>query len=82
MSQLLVRNLLPSIKEILRVRAMQHGVSMEAEARDILCKELMRKEATNTLSQQVTRLFGRTGFVKGEGIAELKGHAIQPVSFE
>ncbi len=36
MAMLPIRNLDPTLKERLRVRAAQHGHSMEAEARDIL----------------------------------------------
>jgi plasmid stability protein len=36
MSSITVRNLDPSLKERLRVRAAQHGHSMEAEVRNIL----------------------------------------------
>ena len=36
MSSITIRNLDPSIKERLRVRAAEHGHSMEAEARRIL----------------------------------------------
>jgi plasmid stability protein len=36
MSSITVRNLDPAIKERLRVRAAEHGHSMEAEARSIL----------------------------------------------
>jgi plasmid stability protein len=36
MAMLTIRNLDPAIKERLRVRAAQHGQSMEAEARGIL----------------------------------------------
>ena len=36
MSTITIRNLEPSIKERLRVRAAEHGHSMEAEARRIL----------------------------------------------
>jgi antitoxin FitA len=36
MSSITIRNLDPSIKERLRVRAAEHGQSMEAEARRIL----------------------------------------------
>jgi plasmid stability protein len=36
MAMLTIRNLDPTLKERLRVRAAQHGHSMEAEARDIL----------------------------------------------
>ena len=36
MSSITIRNLNPAVKERLRVRAAQHGHSMEAEARDII----------------------------------------------
>jgi plasmid stability protein len=36
MSSITIRNLDPGVKERLRVRAAQHGRSMEAEARRIL----------------------------------------------
>jgi hypothetical protein len=36
MSSITIRNLDPAVKERLRVRAAQHGRSMEAEARNIL----------------------------------------------
>jgi plasmid stability protein len=36
MSSITIRNLDPSVKERLRVRAAEHGTSMEAEARRIL----------------------------------------------
>jgi plasmid stability protein len=40
MSSITIRNLDPSIKERLRIRAAEHGHSMEAEARRILQTEL------------------------------------------
>ena len=36
MSSITIRNLDPAVKERLRIRAAQHGHSMEAEARSIL----------------------------------------------
>ncbi len=49
-SSITIRNLDPAIKERLRVRAAQHGHSMEAEARRILqstLKEPVRAPAAN-----------------------------------
>lgn len=40
-----IRNLDPAIKELLRIRAAQHGQSMEAEARRILQTVLTPQEA-------------------------------------
>jgi len=36
MSSITIRNIDPAVKERLRVRAAEHGHSMEAEARDLL----------------------------------------------
>ena len=50
MSSITIRNLDPAVKERLRVRAAQHGRSMEAEARSILqttLKEPERQPARN-----------------------------------
>jgi plasmid stability protein len=44
MSSITIRNLDPTIKERLRVRAAQHGHSMEAEARQILQTTLKEPE--------------------------------------
>jgi len=44
MSSITVRNLDPAIKERLRVRAAQHGHSMEAEVRSILQTTLKEVE--------------------------------------
>ncbi len=44
MTTLTIRNLAPAVKERLRVRAAEHGHSMEAEARSILACALARQE--------------------------------------
>jgi len=43
MSSITIRNLDPALKEKLRVRAAEHGHSMEAEVREILGAALARK---------------------------------------
>jgi len=60
-----IRNLDPSIKERLRVRAAQHGHSMEAEARRILQTALMpqRGSPTRHLYDQVRARFAPLGGV-------------------
>jgi antitoxin FitA len=45
MSSITIRNLDPGVKERLRVRAAQHGRSMEAEARRILQSALNASDA-------------------------------------
>ncbi|MGC8731582.1 MAG: FitA-like ribbon-helix-helix domain-containing protein, partial [Halothiobacillaceae bacterium] len=42
MAALTIRNVDESIKQLLRIRAAQHGVSMEEEARRILREALVR----------------------------------------
>jgi plasmid stability protein len=44
MSSITIRNLDPTVKERLRIRAAQHGHSMEAEARSILQSTLREPE--------------------------------------
>ena len=44
MSSITIRNLDPAVKERLRIRAAQHGHSMEAEARSILQSTLKEPE--------------------------------------
>jgi len=44
MSSITIRNLDPAVKERLRIRAAQHGRSMEAEARSILQSTLKEPE--------------------------------------
>ncbi len=44
MGQLLVRNLDDNIVRLLKIRAAQHGQSMEAEHRSILKEVLIKKE--------------------------------------
>ncbi|HJU20157.1 MAG TPA: Arc family DNA-binding protein [Stellaceae bacterium] len=44
MSSITIRNLDPALKERLRIRAAEHGRSMEAEVRDILQTALGRSQ--------------------------------------
>jgi plasmid stability protein len=68
MSSITIRNLDPSIKERLRVRAAEHGHSMEAEARRILQTALTvagRKPARN-LYDRIHARFAPLGGVELE----------------
>ena len=63
MSSITIRNLDPGVKERLRIRAAQHGRSMEAEARSILqstLKEPARLPARN-LYQRIRARFEPLG---------------------
>ena len=65
MSSITIRNLDPAIKERLRVRAAEHGHSMEAEARRILQTALSasgRRRCAN-LYERIQALFAPLGGV-------------------
>jgi len=75
MASLTIRNLDPAIKELLRVRAAQHGQSMEAEARNILRSTLWAGPAREiNLAEAIRRRFAPLG-----GIDDLAPHASVPV---
>ena len=81
MAQILVRNLEDRLKGRLQRRAKQHGRSMEEEARDILRNALREEEASSAgLGTEIAALFRGAGLK--EEIPELRGHEIEPVTFE
>jgi antitoxin FitA len=71
MASLTIRNLDPAIKEGLRVRAAQHGRSMEAEARVILQSALQNFERPRALdlAEAIRRRFAPFG-----GVDDLAAH--------
>lgn len=72
MSQLLVRNLDPGVKERLKVRARRHGRSMEAEAKAILQEAVSREpQPGGKLSEQIACLFKGIGLKPGEELERL-----------
>jgi plasmid stability protein len=81
MAQLIVRNLEQSVKARLQRRARRHGRSMEEEAREIL-RNAMRGDQTASggLGSDIAALFAGVGL--DADIAELRGHDLQPASFE
>ena len=56
MSSITIRNLDPAIKERLRVRAAEHGHSMEAEARRILQTALTEQSLVTALEVSILHL--------------------------
>lgn len=58
MASLTIRNVDDTTKTALRVRAAQHGVSMEEEARRILRDALVRPSSPGGLGQRLTQRFG------------------------
>jgi plasmid stability protein len=72
MSQLLVRNLDPGVKERLKDRARRHGRSMEAEVRSILGEAVSRElQPSGKLSEQIASLFKGIGLKPGEELERL-----------
>lgn len=69
MSSITIRKLDPALKERLRVRAAEHGHSMEAEARDILngvLVEVANEETGLDLARRIRALFAPYGKVELE----------------
>nr|WP_294530959.1 Arc family DNA-binding protein [uncultured Rhodopila sp.] len=68
MSSITIRNLDPAIKERLRVRAAEHGHSMEAEVRRILQASLQQPERPpgRNLYERIHARFGPLGGVELE----------------
>ena len=65
MSSITVRNLDPATKERLRIRAAEHGVSMEVEARRILSDAVASKQPREVnLAEAIRRRFAPFGGVE------------------
>lgn len=60
MAALTIRNIDDAIKQSLRVRAAQHEVSMEEEARRILREALIRVSQPQPLGQRLKQRFAET----------------------
>ena len=64
MANLTIRKIDPAVKERLRVRAAQHGRSMEEEARRILNDACAPVETPRSLGELALELFGPEGGVE------------------
>lgn len=73
MASLVIRNLDDRLKEQLRVRAAQHGRSMEEEVRVLLRRALETEEPVTNLADLANLLFGN------EGGVELEAHPPAPI---
>lgn len=62
-ASLTIRRLDPSLKRKLRVRAAEHGRSMEEEAREIL-RSALAAQKTGGLVDSIRRRFAAAGFVE------------------
>lgn len=63
MATLTIRNIESTVKERLRVRAAEHGHSMEAEARRILQTALTKKPSGRGLAERINARFAALGGV-------------------
>jgi len=80
-AQLVVRNLENAVKVRLQRRARRYGHSMEEEARDILRDAVKGEDVpAQGLGTEISALFAKVGL--DSDIQELRGHEIQPASFE
>ena len=67
MAQIVVRNLAEAVKSALQQRAARRGVSMEAEAREILQRALLRPSTARAgLGTRIRERFARVGGVELE----------------
>ena len=74
MAALSIRDLDESVKERLRLRAAQHGRSMEAEVRSILADAVADQTTGRGLAQALIARFGHAGGVE----LELPGRTTPP----
>ena len=63
MASITIRNLDAAVKRRLRVRAAEHGRSMEEEAREILRRAVGAPAAPGNLGETIHRRFGAIGGV-------------------
>lgn len=64
MASLTIRNLEDALKASLRIRAAEHGRSMEEEARQILRKSLVRERPSGGLGSRIASRFSAVGGVE------------------
>jgi len=80
-AQLVVRNLEDDVKAKLRRRAAAHGLSMEAEVRDILRAAVQQPDQpTGGLGSEIAARFKGIGL--DQDIPELRGHPVKPATFD
>jgi plasmid stability protein len=81
MAQFVVRNIENRVKAQLQRRARRNGRSMEEEVRDILRSAVIEAERpAGGLGTDISTLFAGAGLTSE--IPELRGHQIEPPSFE
>lgn len=79
MAQMIIRNLDDEIKRRLKRRASEHGISMEAEVRQILANALTEEKTSQPgLGSAISSRFEKIGLDQEE-LPELRGQAISPM---
>ncbi len=82
MAQFTVRNLEDSVKDLLKLRAMRHGTSVEAEVREIL-RDAVKADAqapSQGLGSRIAARFAKVGL--SEPVQELRGQAARAARFD
>ena len=80
MAQLVVRDIEDSVKKRLKRRAELHGVSMEAEVREILRRAAQEgNRPARDLGSRIAARFLKTGLK--EDLPELHGEKVRPADF-
>jgi antitoxin FitA len=80
-AQLIVRELENDVKNRLRRRAQQHGLSMEAEVRNILRMAVAAENrAARKLGSRIAERFRGVGLTTD--LPELRGEATRPATFD
>ncbi|MHB8836127.1 MAG: FitA-like ribbon-helix-helix domain-containing protein [Candidatus Methylomirabilia bacterium] len=64
MASLTIRNIEDALKASLRIRAAEHGRSMEEEARQILRRSLARERSSVGLGSRIAHRFSAVGGVE------------------
>ena len=82
MAQFTVRNLEDQVRDQLKLRAVRHGTSLEAEVREIL-RNAVKADAQapgQGLGSRIAARFAKVGLT--EPLPELRGQAAKPVAFD
>jgi plasmid stability protein len=80
MAQVIVRNIEDDVKAGLKLRASQHGWSMEEEVRQILRRAVSEKgQARTRLGSRIAARFAGAGI--DEPLPEVHGQVIAPMDF-
>jgi plasmid stability protein len=80
MAQLVIDNLEDELGTKLQEMAAEHGRSIEDEIRQILAKAVAQQDNRPNLGSRIAACFAGRGLE--QEIPELRGHLIEPMSFD